>query len=114
MAKHFEFADFVDEFAVDFVTLEPTPGYHNDAGTWVPGEKIRKAKSGIILPLSNDDFKREANGTYTSQDRKIYVVDPMAMGTVIEYKGETFTVDGSKPYEDYADVYIYFAKGVVK
>lgn len=114
MGAHFEFADFVDEFAVSFVAHIATAGHYDNAGDWIPGGTEPKPMDGIILPLSDDDFKREANGTYTSQDRKIYVISPLPMATIIEYKGERFTIDGSKPYEDYADVYIYFAKGVSK
>lgn len=114
MAKHFEFADFVDEFKVPFIAHISEKGVYDEAGDWIPGGTAEKAMNGIILPLSDDDFKREGNGSYTSQDRKIYIVEPLPMGTVIEYKGERFTIDGSKPYDDYADVYIYFAKGVIK
>jgi hypothetical protein len=67
---------------------------------------------GIILPLSNDELQREANGTYTRHDRKIYTTEPLAIGQSIKYKEQRYLIDSNKPYDDYADVYIYFAKGV--
>jgi hypothetical protein len=110
--KHFMFADFVDEFAVNFTAHMATKGHYTDAGKWVEGSTTPQPMSGIILPLSNDELRFEANGKYTAQDRKIYVVEPLQMGQKIECDGQTYTIDGSKPYEAYADVYIYFAKGV--
>jgi hypothetical protein len=112
MSKQFEFADFIEEFRVDFIAIDEVKGHHNDSGKWIEGATNPRAMHGIILPLSNDDLKRESNGTYTSMDRKIYVIEPMQIGQKIEYKGQTYTIDASKNYEDYADVYIYFAKGV--
>lgn len=66
---------------------------------------------GIILPLSTDELRHEQNGRYTAKDRKIYVTTPLKMGQRIEYKDQVYTIDTNKPYEDYADVYIYYAKG---
>lgn len=110
--KHFEFADFVEEFRVDFIVIDETPGDYNDAGTWVEGIPTPRDMYGIILPLSTDDMRFEANGSYTAMDRKIYTTTPLIIGQKIEYKGQAFTIDQDKPYSDYADVYIYFAKGV--
>lgn len=114
MAKQFEFADFVKEFWVDFTVFDILPGQYNNSGKWVKGEETPRASGGIVLPLTNDDLKYEANGTYSANDRKIYVTEKLKHGQKIEYDGKTFTIDGSKPYEAYADVYIYFAKGVSK
>lgn len=112
--KHFMFADFVQEFEVPFIAHDPSDGHYNDSGTWVKGGTLPTDRTGIILPLSNNDMRNEPNGMYTSLDRKIYVTDQLTIGQRIEYKGQFFTVNASKPYEDYADVYIYFAKGVIK
>lgn len=110
--KHFEFADFVDEFKVSFTAIDELDGHYNNQGKWIEGGKTNRSMEGIILPLTSDDLKHEANGTYTTKDRKIYTVEPLKHGQEIEHKEQRFTIDSEKPYNDYADVYIYFAKGV--
>lgn len=114
MSKHFEFADFVEEFKVPFVAYEKTGGSRLPNGEWVGGTETTVPKEGIILPLSEDDLKYVANGTYTEKDRKIYIVTPLAINMRVEYKGQIYTIQNSKPYEDYADVYIYYARGASK
>lgn len=111
MAKQFEFADFIAEFRVDFVYMPPPAGRYIQ-GRWVediPAEP--ETLAGIILPLSEDDFKRADNGVYTSMDRKVYTTVKLTEGGKIVYKGITYTVDREKDYSDYADVFIYMAKG---
>lgn len=113
MSKAFEFADFVQEFWVDFTVIEEeTPGYRNDVGKWIDGTKVTRDTGGIVLPLSNDDLKYEANGRYTSKDRKVYTLEPLKKGEKLVYNGQSYTFDESKDYEAYADVYICIVKGV--
>lgn len=110
--KHFTFADFVDEFRVPFTAFVEGDGNYNAAGKWIEGEPQETQMQGIILPLSNDELQFEANGVYTKKDRKIYVTEPLKIGQKIKYDGQSFMIDSEKPYSVYADVYIYFAKGV--
>lgn len=112
MNKAFEFADFVEEFFVPFTVFNEIPGRYNEVGKWIPGSKTARETGGIVLPLSNDELKYEANGVYTSLDRKIYTTEPLVKGEKLVYNGQSFTVDANKDYEAYADVYMYFAKGV--
>lgn len=117
MTKAFEFADFVQEFWVDLKVYEKQPGYYANNGKWIEGKGEKdepKETGGIILPLNNDELRYEANGVYTSKDRKIYSLEPFKKGDRVEYNGQSYTIDSSKDYEAYADVYIYFAKGVGK
>lgn len=110
--KHFQFADFVDEFRVDFVAFDKVDGHYNNEGKWIDGAETTRSMGGIILPLSNDDLKHEVNGTYTVKDRKVYTTESLSIGQRLEYKTQSYSIDREKPYSDYADVYIYFAKGV--
>jgi hypothetical protein len=109
--KHFEFADFVQEFKVNFTVLGQDEGYYAPNGEWVPGVEISKPCEGIILPLSDDDLKYDLNGLYTLHDRKIYTTTPLKIGQQIEHQGRRYTIQNEKAYSDYADVYIYYAKG---
>jgi hypothetical protein len=112
--KHFEFADFVNEFAVTFTAYEQTEGQYNSSGKWIEAGETPKSMVGIILPLNNDDLKFVSNGVYTEKARKIYTTDPLQIGQRIEYKAQSFTIKQERPYSDYADVYIYYAEGVGK
>lgn len=105
-------ADFVRENAVEFmVTL---PGTRN---TYVNG-RLQKGPdaepvllSGIVLALTEDDRTRADNGNYTEYDRKIYTTKPLVKGAVVDYLGETYTIDRELPHATYTDVYMYYAKG---
>lgn len=110
--KPFLFADFVDEFRVEFTVYDQVDGHYNNEGRWIDGSETPRTIGGIILPLNNDELQREANGTYTRKDRKVYVTEPLKEGQRIVKDGQEFTIDQEKPYQDYADVFIYFAKGV--
>jgi hypothetical protein len=113
MNKQFEFSDFVEEFRVGFTVFEKQLGHYDDAGKWIAGGDLAPVTmQGIILPLSNDELKHEANGRYTEKDRKIYTTKPLKRGQKLEYNGDQYTIDSNKDYTAYADVYIYFAKGV--
>lgn len=112
MAKHFEFADFVEEFYVEFDLYVKEPGHYTDAGEWIEAEETKIETGGIVLPLTSNDFKRDVNGTYTEKDKKIYTTEPLGINQRIVHNGQSYTIDSRVPYEDYADVFIYFAKGV--
>lgn len=108
--KHFEFADFVDEFKVPLVAISESEGYWTDDGKWVPGGPKEISMSGIVLPLTEDDLQYTEAGTYSVKDKKIYVLSPLNEGQKINYKGDIFTIKNFKDYSDYADVYIYFMR----
>lgn len=110
---HFEFADFVDEFKVEFTVTHPGAATtYDDNGRLVKGADTGPVPmAGILLPFGPDERRRADNGNYTDLDRKVYVTEPLGIGVVIHYKGESFTIDRKLPYDDYADVYIYYARG---
>ena len=51
----------------------PAPTYDvENGGQWVPGTPERIDFEGCVLPVSEDDWKTAAEGTYTANSRKIY------------------------------------------
>lgn len=66
--------------------------------------------TGIILPLSNDDLKYAENGTYSTKERKLLVVEPLTEGTRVEYKDAFYTIQAFKDYSEYTDVNIYLMR----
>lgn len=107
------FADYVNEWKVSFtVLLPPTADTYSDSGKLIKGvQPPAEDRTGIILPLSNNELRKADNGTYTEYDRKIYVNSPLLMGTKIVYQGETYEIDRALPQNAYTDVCRYYAKG---
>lgn len=105
-------ADFVGENTVDFVVT--LPGTRN---TYVNGRLQKGADpepvpwTGIVLALTEDDRVRGDNGNYTEFDRKIYTTKALIKGAVVDYLGQTYTIDRELPHTAYTDVYMYYAKG---
>ncbi|MFS0878020.1 hypothetical protein [Solibacillus isronensis] len=114
MSKQFEFSDFVDEFRVKFELPESViaPGYYDDDGEWVPPNTAAKLveKEGIILPLVENEEKYAENGVYTTKGKKLYTIFPIEEGTIIQYNGDSYTVQAFKDYSEYADVFIYLMR----
>ncbi|MCM3413524.1 hypothetical protein [Metabacillus litoralis] len=110
MGKQFEFADFVDEFKVNFVAYEQSKGHWLDSGKWVEGEETPVEMVGIMLPLSQNDLRQAENGEFSVKDKKIYTTGQLSLGQKVEYKGDKYTIQSFKDYSDYADVYIYYAR----
>lgn len=110
MSKQFEFADFVDEFRVDFTSYVTTEGYRKPNGDYVKGVEVATPAYGIMLPLTQNDLRYSEAGTYSTNDKKIYTVNPLVLGQKIEYKGAIYTIQSFKDYSDYADVFIYLAR----
>lgn len=112
MEKQFIFQDFVLEYGVTFTVRDPNDGgYFADNGKWIEGSNEPIQVTGIVLPLSDDDLQFSENGTFTQNDRKLYTIQPLTEGWIMEYKGKTYTIQGSRDYSDYADVYTYYARG---
>lgn len=106
-------ADFVEENAVSFiVTLPGERTTYDENGRLQKGADSEPLEwSGVILALTEDDKVRGDNGTYTNYDRKIYTTKQLVKGAVVEWSGQTYTVDRELPHTAYTDVYMYYAKG---
>jgi hypothetical protein len=110
MSKQFEFADFVDEFKVNFTAYQTTEGHWNDSGDWVEGGETQIPMVGIMLPLTQNDLRYAENGTFSVKDKKIYTTEELLLGQKVEYEGDVYTIQNFKDYSAYADVYIYYAR----
>ena len=76
----------------------PSPTYDaENGGQWVPGAPERIDFEGCVLPVSEDDWKTAAEGTYTANSRKIYTNGHVLRigGQVYDPQdGATYTVRG--------------------
>jgi len=72
-----------------------------NGGEWVPGTTEWIAFEGAIVPLSNRDLTYDENGTYTTDDRKLYTYNYCKVGSKIKHKDIVYTIDKRKDYADF-------------
>lgn len=112
MAKQFEFADFIEEFKVEFTSFkasEESNGWDRETGDYEDSNIEPVMMEGIILPLKEDEIQYAPQGTYCVKDKKLYTLEPLEIQQEIEYKSDRYVVQSFKDYSEYADVYIYYA-----
>ncbi len=113
--KLYSFKRLIDKYSVDFTLCQEREGSFV-AGKWEEGEGLKTPMRGAIVPLGERKIY-DAGGTYTAQDRELYLSkplgDPLSALQVI-YKGNTYKVEQSKDFSDYADVAVYILKWVSK
>lgn len=111
----FEFSSLFAEYNRSFQHLPETESYRDfeRGGGTFPGVPLDPIDmEGIILPLSTDDLKFDAAGTYTKQDRKLYLQEPAVLqeNARVEVDDLVYRVMGEKPYGHYAGFNVYFLK----
>ncbi|MBU8908507.1 hypothetical protein [Desertibacillus haloalkaliphilus] len=92
-------------------------GYYDYAqgGKWVEGYGEPEPLYAIVTPLSNEDKKFDENGTYTFQDKKVYVHESEGVlheGDKIIYRNKGYSVLDQIPYDEYSDFNVYFCKRI--
>lgn len=90
-----------------------TGGFYDYAngGMWQEGNTNLVEKQGATVPLTNQDLQYDENGTYTTEDRKIYTYEDMVKGDIIEYDDMRYTIQEKKDYSEYDDgLYLYWAR----
>lgn len=92
--------------------IEQGGGYDCDnGGEYVEGAVTKKHFEGAVVPLSGKELRYEENGTYSSEDRKLYCYEDFKTGQKIMHKEKTYTIDRKKDYSDFDDsLQIYFMK----
>jgi hypothetical protein len=100
-----------EDYMIDFEKLVQTEGiYDNTTGLYVEGSSNWADVRGIVVPLSPSELRYAEGGTYTIEDRKVYVYEAFQEGQKIRYKGKVYTIDAEKDYFDTEGLYIYVAK----
>lgn len=108
--KH-DFAYMIEEYGAKF-TLKPiNPGGYGENGRKLPQIPTDPVdREGIVLPLSNKDLQFAANGTYSRQDKKVFVTEPIEIKSTITYKGLDYLVDEAADWDEYSDFYVYLCR----
>lgn len=108
--KLYNFRRLIDRYSVTFCLHRTQGGYVS--GKWEKGGDIVSEMRGAIVPISNRKLY-DAGGTYTAQDRELYLKSPLPEpleALKVIYKGNAYTVENERNFEEYADVAVYDLK----
>lgn len=115
----FDFRDLVEQYSSDITIIRKGEGYYDyeHGGVWVPGKEERTETRGAVIPLSsrelNEQLQHGEGGAYTRADRKVYTHVELALGEVLEHKGNSYTVAEKVDYADIASgLRIYYVRRV--
>lgn len=110
----FNFNSLIKKYSkVPPIALIEQGGYYNydDGGEYVKGNITKKEFEGAVVPLSGKELRYEENGTYSSEDRKLYCYEDFKTGQKIMHKENIYTIDKRKDYSDFdKGLNIYFMK----
>jgi hypothetical protein len=94
-------------------TSERGPG-----GQSRPVEETVASFQGVVMPLSNLDWKQLPEGTYTQNSQKLYTDDPVVIkpGQIIRdtYDGQQYTVKQKLSHNSIHPMHRYLVEGVDK
>ena len=110
MSKLYDFTRLINKYSVEF-SLHKTQGRYV-AGKWEQGGELVTTMRGAIVPLSDQKIY-DSGGTYTRQDRELYVTEPLRAPLsdfFVVYKGNTYAIEEARNFEDYADAAVYVLK----
>ncbi|WP_425447743.1 hypothetical protein [Dethiothermospora halolimnae] len=111
----FNFKGLIDKYSSPLIIYEGTDGYRDwdNGGVWVEGGKRPVEVQGAIVPLNTEDLKFDDGGTYTTDDRKLYIHRNLDIGEEVKdaIDGKTYQVHREKDYSRFANgLNIYFLK----
>lgn len=106
-----DFGYLIKEYELPFILKASTETGYLTNGRIAPKIAAEpEERKGVILPLSPRDLQYGADGTYTRQDRKLIVIDPIVIKSVVEIKGLDYVVDAPADWDDYSDFHVYMCR----
>lgn len=115
MAKLYNFDRLIDKYSVDFTLVSIAEGSYI-GGKYVGDVSTETACREAIVPMPDNKIY-QSGGAITTQDRLLIMRSPITeplKNAKVRYKGNTYKIEQSTDYSDYADVYIYTLKWVEK
>lgn len=96
-----------------YLVTETDGGYdYTQGGIWVEGTITETVQEGAVVPLTADDLKYDENGTYTTQDKKVYSYANYTQGQKIKYLNKYYTIQQKSGYSEFdTNLNIYWARG---
>lgn len=113
MNKLYDFKRLINKYSVSFDLQRMTEGKWV-SGKWEDGSIETIPMRGAIVPMAETKIYH-SGGTYTQDDRELYSSEALGADLTtlkVLYKGNTYAVEKSRNFEEYADVYIYDLKQV--
>lgn len=113
--KLYNFKRLIKKYSVTFTLRKESEGEYV-SGKWVVGEPDEKTMQGAIVPMSDRKIYG-SGGTYTEQDRELYVSTPLQgdlSAFKVIYNQNIYAVEYGRNFEDYADAAVYTLKWVSK
>lgn len=90
----------------------------DNGGQYKPCETVAATFWGIVMPLSNKDWKQLPEGSYTENSQKLYTDDPIEIkpGQIVRdtYDGQTYTVKTELSHNTIHPMRRYIVEGVAK
>lgn len=112
-----DFRNLVKKHSTLITVEEETGGDYDyeDGGKWKPTTKTRELTAAVFnlttRDISGTTMQYGEGGSYTKEDIKVYIHEPLADGTKITYKGRKYTVSTELDYADHAHgLRIYVAR----
>lgn len=108
----YNFKRLIDKYSVTAQVHKKQGQYI--AGKWVENDDDIREVYGAIVPMSDRKIY-QSGGTLTQNDREWYLSEALT-GSLsdlkVVYNGNTYTVEESRDYTDYANVAVYILKRV--
>lgn len=108
----YDFRRLINKYGI-VVKLHQKSG-HYVAGKWIEDDDLVREIRGAIVPISEQKIY-QSGGTLTRDDREWFI--PEALNGSLEdltvtYKGNTYTVEQSRDFTEYANLAVYILKRV--
>jgi hypothetical protein len=89
-----------------------------NGGQWRPTASTSVTFKGVVLPLSNADWKQLPEGSYTQNSQKLYTDDPVEIrpGQLIldTYDGQRYTVKTELAHNTLHPLRRFIVEGVIR
>jgi hypothetical protein len=108
------FDDVFEEFETPFAVITTAAGHHDwqQGGIWVPGTETETEVTGIIVPLTGEDLRLDAGGTYTRADIKVFYRGELVIGSEIKHGDRRYTVHQEQDFDHHAGFRVYICRRV--
>ncbi len=98
------FRHTLKRYSQDVTLITKTGGeYNDDTGLWEAGTETVLVVRAPVLPLNADELQQGNGGTYTADDRKIYLHQQLDRGQNVEIDGLRYLVEAEKDYDFHAN-----------
>jgi len=113
----FDFRNLVDKYSSPIAVEEETGGYYDyeDGGKWKP-TTTKWETTAAVFNLSSRDVRGYSiqygeGGSFTREDVRVHIHQPISIGARITHKKGTFTVAAQVDFSDHAHgLRIYIAR----